>query len=146
MNSKETLVGSSTEADQDTSNWPENVTLDSDSDRSVHSCSESEHEEYWDVDEAELNQDFNIDEDDPNSAYDSTIKLIRVTTLFLLLWASFYSISASALQHLIKFLRYLFSTIMAKTPVIVEFAEEFPPSLYMLKKSLEFYMINLRST
>jgi len=133
MNSKESVVENCS-IEADTSNFPENVCPDSNFDENVLSCTEesdSEHEEYWDVDAAELNQDFNLDEDDPSIADDSTTRLITVTTLFLLLWASFYAISASALQHLIKFLCYIFSTLKVNTP---DFADDFPSSLYMLKK------------
>ena len=82
----------------------ENDTMDSGSDRS--SCSsleESEHDEYWEVDEAEFDRDFNLCEDEQSCTNGSTTRLTRVTALFLLLWASFYSIFASTLHHLIKF-------------------------------------------
>jgi len=95
---------------------------------------ESEHEEYWDIDKAELDRDFNLHQDEQSYTNGSTTRLIRVTALFLLLWASFYSISASALQHLIKFLRYFLSVIMSRNPEVAEFSAEFPTSLYMLKK------------
>ena len=120
--------------DQDIAERPETFSEGSSSDKSVISSSEeSANEEYWDVDEAEVNNDFNENEECITHTPPSTSTgLLRVAVLFLLLWASFYNISASALQHLIKFLRYLISTITYEK---AGFGKEFPTSLYMLKRS-----------
>lgn len=52
---------------------------------------------------------------------------------FLLLWESFYGISAPALNHLIKVLHYVLSLISPTSSQIASLLTIFPTSLYMLK-------------
>jgi len=78
--------------DHEAVDWLENDAMDNVSDKHTYSCSdESDHEEYWDIDAAELDRDFNLVQDEQNSINGSTTRLIRIIALFLLLWASFYS-------------------------------------------------------
>ena len=61
-----------------------------------NSSEESEQEEYWDVDEAEVIKDFNEDVGEEwimDAPLSTSMSLLRVTTLFLLLWTSFYRIA-----------------------------------------------------
>ena len=115
----------------------ENDAMDSGLYRGTCSCSdESDHEQYWDIDAAELHRDFNLHQgDDQSSINGSTTRLIRIIALFLLLWASFYSISVSALQHLKKILQYFLLILMSQNTEAAEFRVEFPTSLYVLKKN-----------
>jgi len=54
--------------------------------------------------------------------------------IFLLLWASFYGVSATALNHLIQFLHYIFSILAPNSPAVAALVAIFPTSLYLLKK------------
>ena len=57
---------------------------------------------------------------------------LHVMLLFLNIWASFYGISVTALNHLIGFLRYVFLTMATKSfPAL---ATAFPTSLYLFQK------------
>ena len=51
-----------------------------------------------------------------------------------MLWASFYGISVTALNHLIQFFHYVLSAIAPYSPAVADVAAAFPTSLYMLKK------------
>lgn len=94
--------------------------------------------EHWDVSDAEIMIDFPLDDDlledqsqdDPQS--DNQISLFILK--FLLLWGSFYGISAAALNHLIKFLHYVLSLMSPTSSQIASLLTIFPTSLYMLKK------------
>ena len=73
-------------------------------------------QEHWDVDNIEeLLKDFEVDDNEDDistlSSNSSDNSLVRLILLFLFLWSSFYGISATALNHLIRFFHYLFSTI-----------------------------------
>ena len=57
--------------------------------------------------------------------------------LFLLLWSSFYGISATAMNHLLRFLHYLFSKVAPYSHFIAALVTVFPTSLYMLRKKFE---------
>ena len=59
---------------------------------------------------------------------------VRWVLLFLLLWASFHSISANAIDHLIHFLHYLFSSLSPYSAFIASLGAAFPPSYYLAKK------------
>jgi len=54
--------------------------------------------------------------------------------VFLLLWSSFYKISATALNHLVKFLQYALFTIATNSVKLTELVAVFPTSLYLVKK------------
>ena len=54
--------------------------------------------------------------------------------IFLILWALFYGISATALNHVIQFLHHILSIIAPSSPTVAALLTVFPTSLYMLKK------------
>ena len=94
-------------------------------------------EEHWNVDAEEINQDFNNDFDgveQTESQYSSISTISKLMCVFLMLWASFYGISATALNHLIQFFHYVLSAIAPYSPAVADVAAAFPTSLYMLKK------------
>ncbi len=104
-------------------------------------------EEYWDVSDDEILRDFTQDdnllknqdddslkdEDDPQSHNQIYVCILK----FLLLWGSFYGISAAALNHLIKVLHYILSLMSPTLPQISSLLTIFPTSLYMLKKTFK---------
>ena len=96
-------------------------------------CEEAE--EHWDVSSEDILKDFNeensSESNDPSQPNNDFIPLIST---FLLLWASFYGISATALNHLIQFLNYMFSLLFSSSPTITTLLGVFPTSLYMMKK------------
>ena len=73
------------------------------------------------------------DEDDPWSDNQIYVCILK----FLLLWGSFYGISAAALNHLIKVLHYILSLMSPTLPQISSLLTIFPTSLYMLKKTFK---------
>ena len=100
-------------------------------------------QEHWDVDNIEeLLRDFEVDDNEDDistlSSNSSDNSLVRLILLFLFLWSSFYGISATALNHLIRFFHYLFSTISKHSPNLSALATLFPTSLY---KAHKFYNI-----
>ena len=80
-------------------------------------CEEAE--QHWDVSSEDILRDFNEESSsetiNPVQPNNSIMKLIST---FLLLWASFYGISATALNHLIKFLHYTLSLLSSNSPTI----------------------------
>ena len=79
------------------------------------------HEEYLNVSDDQddnflKNQDDNSlkDEDDPQSDNQIHVCILK----FLLLWGSFYGISAAALNHLIKVLHYILSLMSPTLPQV----------------------------
>ena len=60
--------------------------------------------------------------------------LLHMTLLFLFLWASFYGIPSTALNHLIQYISHLFTVMASNSPVVVALMAGFPPSLYMAQK------------
>ena len=104
----------------------------------LHESSDEEPtEEYWDVDIEDVLRDFDqehlVEEERLQSISHSNIVLYMML-IFLLLWASFYGISATALNHLIQFLQYILSIITPSSPTVAALLTAFPTSLYMLKK------------
>ena len=89
--------------------------------------SSSEGEEHWDIDIEEVIKDL---ESDTGSECSVTHGMLHVILLFLSLWASFYGISARALDHLITFLHHVFSTLT--TASVTTLATVFPSSLYLV--------------
>ena len=100
------------------------------------SSDEEATEEYWDVDIEDVLRDFNQDdlvqEETPQS--NSSNMILCIMLMFLLLWSSFYGISATALNHLIQFLHRILSLILPSSPTVAALLTAFPTSLYMLKK------------
>ena len=92
--------------------------------------------EVWDLDDRELLEDFNpaFTTVGQNTNDTALTKTVRWVLLFLLLWASFHSISANAIDHLIHFLHYLFSSLSQYSAFIVSLGAAFPPSYYLAKK------------
>lgn len=68
--------------------------------------------EYWDVQIEDVLKDFDSDHDLNNKdVHKSHNNIVQLMLIFLLLWRSFYNIPATALNHLIKFLYYVFSLL-----------------------------------
>ena len=112
----------------------DNVFITYDSDQSYdsnQSVNSSEGEEHWDTDIDEILKDLETSDD---VRPESTVVCgsIHTILLFLSLWASFYGVSATALNHIIGFLHHVFSTIVTKSFVTIGTA--FPSSLYMAHK------------
>ena len=67
-------------------------------------------EEHWDVSTDEILRDFNEESfSELNNPIQPNNGITALVSVFLLLWASFYGISASALNHLTQFLHYVLS-------------------------------------
>ena len=98
-----------------------------------------EAEEHWNVNNEEILRDFN-DEifSELNNSIQPKNSITALISMFLLLWASFYGISASALNHLIQFLHYVFSLLSSSLPTIASSLAVFPTSLYTMKKVKHF--------
>ena len=64
---------------------------------------DSDCEEHWNISDEELSRDYDLEEHQVNetSAKKSNT---YVFILFMFLWASFYGVSAAALNHLIQFI------------------------------------------
>ena len=89
------------------------------------------------MDAEEINQDFNNNfngVEQTESQYSSISTISKLMCVFLMLWVSFYGISATALNHLIQFFHYVLSAIAPYSPAVADVAAAFPTSLYMLKK------------
>ena len=97
-------------------------------------------EEYWDVEIEDVLRDFDQDDLVQEGTSQSNIVLYMIP-IFLLLWRSFYEISATALDHLIQFLHHILSIIAPSSPTVAALLTVFPTSLYMLK----FSKMHLRS-
>ena len=115
-------------------NYNDDIVLDYDdieSSDTKQSESSSEGEEHWDVD-IEVIKDL---ESDDRSEFQSSVThhgILHIVLLFLSVWASFYGISARALDHLITFLHHMFSTLV--TASVASLATLFPSSLYQVQK------------
>lgn len=98
-------------------------------------CEEAE--EHWDVSSEDILRDFS---EESSSESDNPVQpnngITTLVSTFLLLWASLYGISATALNHLIQFLHYMFSLLSSSSPTIASLLAAFPSSLYMMKKKL----------
>ena len=82
--------------------------------------------EFWEVNEKDLLEDFNPDnageQAENQHPHHSALKTVRWVLLFLLLWASFYGISANALDNLVHFFHYLFSSLSQNSTFIASLA------------------------
>ena len=66
--------------------------------------------------------------------------ITALVSVFLLLWASFYGISASALNHLTQFLHYVLSLLSSSSPTIASLLAVFPTSLDLYnEKKFEYF-------
>lgn len=102
----------------------DDVSVNYDSDQSCGSNQTSEAEKHWDTDMEEILQDLEMS--DELLVIGTSLNIIL---LFLSLWASFYGVSATALNHLIRFLHHIFTTMFTNSLVAL-----FPNSLYMVHK------------
>ena len=93
-------------------------------------------QEHWDGgSDDEIMTDFDdIDEDMDH--LDDKDSILPIALIFFMLWASFYGISATALNHLIKVLHYMFSILVQNVSATTAFITSFPTSLYIMKKYL----------
>jgi len=87
--------------------------------------------EYWN-NESEMDSD--LDDKNERQLVGDNDSILRVSLIFFILWASFYGISAIALNHLIKLLHYVFTILKKNISTATELLNSFPTSLYMLKK------------
>ena len=94
-------------------------------------CEEAE--EHWDVSNEKVLRDFN--EERLNNSIQPNNGITALISMFLLLWASFYGISTSTLNHFIQLLHYVFSLLSISSPTIASLLAVFPTSLYTIKKS-----------
>ena len=98
----------------------------------MYSSDDEMPQEHWDggnVDE--ILTDFDdIDEDMDQSSDEN--KILSVAQIIFIVWGSFYGISATALNRLIKLFFYLAQNILRTTAFITSF----PTSLCMIKKYL----------
>ena len=86
-------------------------------------------EEHWDTDVEEILKDLEKYDDDDLHSESSLVCGLNLILLFLSLWASFCGVSATALNHLIGFLHYVFSTMVTNS--VERIAYVFPSSLYI---------------
>ena len=96
----------------------------------VESSSEDELAEYWDnVDLDQITRDFDFDEceklDNDNYQSDIPNGISRFMLVFLPLWASFYNVSDTALNHLTQFIHYVLSALAASSPTVAAIAGVF---------------------
>jgi len=118
--------------DQDDAEWNDCLSDSYCYDNGVHavsiddSASEEVVEEHWDVSDEDIGRDFNICEVEIQRNVDSQPPGIEMLMLsFLLLWTSFYGISAAALNHLVQFLHYFFSLLAPLSPPIAALLDFF---------------------
>ena len=88
-------------------------------------------QEYWssDVETSDIDYD---DEEREDSA--SLNRIVFVTIVFIFLWASFYGVSAVAVNHLLQYLHHMLSTLAVHSPAVASVVAAFPSSLYLMKK------------
>ena len=110
------------------------VNNQSESDTSTESNID-EPEEHWDINSEDIidfDQEASSDSEENSPQCSSAI--LSLFSTFLLLWGTFYGISAAALNHLIQFLHYMFSLLSSTSTDIAALETVFPTSLYMIKK------------
>ena len=95
-------------------------------------------QEYWDgCSDDDVMTDFDdIDEINNAPHLDDENNIHRILLMFIMLWASLYAISATALNHLVKLLHYVYSILSKNMSTTVTFFTLFPRSLHMMKKCL----------
>ena len=126
---------------QESYNYDNECYLSDGSDKSdftnVDENSEEVLEEHWDVSSEDILRSFNEDDDgSQENGFDSKSKndTLSFIMMFLVLWAAFYHISATALNHLIQFLHYVLTLFSSSYSLVSSFsnflvqAEEIFPS------------------
>ena len=93
-------------------------------------------DEVWDIDEQAVLDDFHSESDVSHDK--SKFHSIKWILLFILLWSTCYSISANAINHLLKFISYLLKWLAP----MATFAKSFPSSLYKVKQALNLHQDN----
>ena len=95
-------------------------------------------QEYWDgcSDDDVMTDSDDIDEINNAPHLDDENNIHRILLMFIMLWASLYAISATALNHLVKLLHYVYSILSKNMSTTVTFFTLFPRSLHMMKKCL----------
>ena len=90
-------------------------------------------EEHWNISDEELSRDYDFEEHQVNetSAKKSNI---YVFILFMFLCASFYGVSAAALNHLIQFISQILQNFAVDLPLVTAAVTTFPKSLYKMRK------------
>ena len=83
---------------------------------------EEDNEEHWGINDEDILKDFYQQVDNPESNNQRSVFLLK----FLLLWASFYGISATTLNHLIKSLHYILSLMSVICPQVASILTIFP--------------------
>ncbi len=129
-------VGSTlSETNLDNEDYNDDYLTDNQTESDTESICE-EAEEHWDVSNDEVLRDFNEESfSEINNPIQPDNSITTLISVFLLLWASFYGISASALNHLIQFLHYVLSLLSSSSPTIASLLAVFPTSLYTMKKN-----------
>ena len=69
-----------------------------------------------------------------NETLNDSYRLLKTVLLFIQLWAFFYNISATAMNHLFQFLHHMFTTIVENSLSLTVLESVFPTSLYKAKK------------
>ena len=91
--------------------------------------------EHWDVSSDEFEIDYEAASEHQTVQQSSSTDVVRISLILLMLWSSFYGISATALNHLIKLVQHILTSIV---PNLLTSIKVFPKSLYMTKKYLGF--------
>ena len=100
------------------------------------SCSDGElstDQEYWDSD-IETGDFGNDDEESEDRESVMINRVLFVTIVFIFLWASFYGVSAVAVNHLLQYLHHMLSSLAVHSPAVAAVVAAFPSSLYLMKK------------
>ena len=106
---------------------------------SSDSCSSNDEipQEYWNGDsDDEIMTDFDDTDEVKDAQHLGDDSILRILLIFFMLWASFYGISAIALNHLIKLLHYVLFIVVKNMATATAFFTSFPTSLYTMKKYL----------
>ena len=112
------------------------IEFDSEEGDKLSTCSEeSTEQEYWDSDIEMAMGDFDNDDRDDEVEEDKTLnKLLFVMIVFIFLWASFYGVSAVAVNHLLQYLHHMLASLAVHSPAVGAVVAAFPSSLYLMKK------------
>ena len=113
--------------------------IDNSTDSDMESICE-EAEEHWDVNNEKVLRDFNEERfSELNNSIQPNNGITALISMSLLLWVSFYGISTSALNHLIRFFHYVFSLLSSSSPTIASLLAVFPTSLYTIKNLIKYF-------
>ena len=96
-------------------------------------------QEHWDISSDEFDKDFgDVDEHQTDQCLSDTNDIIRISLILLMLWSSFYGVSSTALNHLIRLIRHILTYIISNLSIATTAIASFPKSLYLAKKYLGF--------